>query len=151
MKKVFILILGAFLAAGCAKTTSPTPSPQPMTASPSPLPSPTPQPSAKLREPIANALTRVTKKPFGIYITPKTSPVQPEKFMGYHTGVDFETTADEQNIDIPIYAACDGKLLLKKYATGYGGVTVQSCTLDGNPVTLIYGHLRLASVTPNVG
>lgn len=71
--------------------------------------------------------------------------------MGYHTGVDFETTADEQNIDVPIYAACDGKLLLKKYASGYGGVAVQSCTIDNNPVTIIYGHIRLSSVAAKAG
>ena len=66
--------------------------------------------------------TRVTKKPFGIYITSGNSPVQPEKFAGYHTGVDFETTAAEAGIDIPVPVFCDGKLLLKKSANGYGGV-----------------------------
>jgi hypothetical protein len=30
------------------------------------------------------------KKPFGIYITPENSPVQPENFTGYHTGIDVE-------------------------------------------------------------
>jgi len=64
------------------------------------------------QEPIAGALTRVTKKPFGIYVSPGHSPVSPERFSGYHTGVDFETTAAEQNIDIPIYALCDGNLLI---------------------------------------
>ncbi len=102
-------------------------------------------------EPITNALNRVTKKPFGIYITKINSPVQPEKFNGYHTGTDFETLPDERNIDVPIFAACDGKLLLKKSATGYGGVVVQSCKLDGVDVTIIYGHLRLSSIALNVG
>ncbi|MDP4001423.1 MAG: M23 family metallopeptidase [bacterium] len=95
--------------------------------------------------------TRVTKKPFGIYIVPKNSPVQPEKFTGYHTGADFETTATEINVDIPVPVFCDGKLLLKKYATGYGGVAVQSCNLNGESVTVIYGHLKLQSINPVVG
>lgn len=109
----------------------------------------TPAPAIKsaLAEPIANALTRVTKKPFGLKISPKTSPVQPERFSGYHTGTDFETTAEEQNIDIPIYVICEGKLILKKIATGYGGVAVQTCKINNQDVTIIYGHLRLTSIT----
>jgi len=105
---------------------------------------------SNLAEPISNALARVTKKPFGIYVTPQNSPVSPEKFTGYHTGTDFETTPAEQNIDVAVYAMCDGKLLMKKYASGYGGVAVQTCVIDNNSVTIIYGHLRLASIIPNV-
>ncbi len=101
--------------------------------------------------PISRATERVTKKPFGIYITPKTSPVQPEKFQGYHTGTDFETFADEQESDVEISAACDGTLLVARYASGYGGVMVQSCTIDNQPVTIIYGHIRLSSITKKVG
>lgn len=106
----------------------------------------TPEIKKTLAEPISNALTRVTQKPFGIKISPQTSPVQPERFSGYHTGVDFETTADEQTIDVPIYAICEGQLILKKIATGYGGVAVQTCKINNQDVTVIYGHLRLASV-----
>jgi murein DD-endopeptidase MepM/ murein hydrolase activator NlpD len=110
-------------------------------------------PSAKLMisEPIANALARVTKKPFGLYVSPDFSPVTPERFTGYHTGVDFETTSNEQNIDVPIYAICPGKLLLKKTASGYGGVIAESCTLAGQAVTVTYGHLRLASIVKKIG
>ncbi len=104
-----------------------------------------------LSEPISDARSRITKKPFGIYVTPKNSPVQPEQFTGYHTGVDFETTASEASIDIPIYALCDGKVLQKRSATGYGGILVQSCQLDNQPVTVVYGHLRLSSITALVG
>jgi len=102
-------------------------------------------------DPIDNALARITKKPFGIYITPKTSPVQPERFQGYHTGTDLETYSSEQNIDVPVRALCDGKLLVARFASGYGGVAVESCTLDGQAVTIIYGHIRLSSVAFKVG
>ncbi len=102
-------------------------------------------------DPIANALSRITKKPFGIFITPKTSPVQPERFQGYHTGSDLETTVDEQNADVSVVALCDGKLLEKKIASGYGGVAVQTCVLDGQNVTVVYGHLRLSSITAKIG
>jgi len=107
--------------------------------------------SPMLTMPIANGLESISKKPFGIYITPQNSPVSPEKFKGYHTGTDFETFEDEQNIEVPIFAVCDGKLILKKYASGYGGVIVQSCQLDGQNVTVLYGHLKLASITLKVG
>lgn len=93
----------------------------------------------------------MTKKPFGIYITPKTSPVQPERFQGYHTGTDFEIFPDELNSDVPVRAICDGSIALKKYASGYGGVLVENCTFDNQPITVIYGHLKLASISKNTG
>ena len=108
-------------------------------------------PMPALTLPLSDALSRVTKKPFGLYVTPKTSPVQPEKFTGYHTGADLETTPDEADVDVPVSAVCDGTLLVKRTATGYGGIAVQSCTIKGQAVTVVYGHLRLAGVTPNVG
>jgi murein DD-endopeptidase MepM/ murein hydrolase activator NlpD len=103
------------------------------------------------QSPLDRAKERVTKKPFGIFITPQNSPVQPEKFRGYHTGTDFEIFPEELNADVPVVAVCDGKLLMKKYATGYGGVTVQECTLDGQVITVVYGHLKLASVAVKIG
>ncbi|MFA5126823.1 MAG: M23 family metallopeptidase [Patescibacteria group bacterium] len=109
------------------------------------------QDQSVIGEPISDALSRITKKPFGIKISPKDSPIQPEKFSGYHTGIDFETTSIEQNIDIPIYAVCSGPLILQKRAGGYGGVAVQSCTIDKQAVTVVYGHLRLASITAKIG
>ena len=101
--------------------------------------------------PISDAGTRVTKKPFGLKVSPKSSPIKPERFSGYHTGVDFETTTAEQKLNITIYAICDGRLLLKKYASGYGGVAVQSCVLNKQNVTVVYGHLRLSSITLKTG
>ncbi len=100
--------------------------------------------------PISRAHDRSTKKIFGTYVTPKDSPIMPERFKGYHTGVDFEIFAEETNLDIPIYSICDGKLLQKKTASGFGGVMVQSCNLDHQSVTVVYGHLDLASITKNV-
>jgi hypothetical protein len=94
---------------------------------------------------------RVTKKPFGIFITPQNSPIQPEKFTGYHTGADFEIFPEELNTDVTVHAVCSGKLSLKEYAAGYGGVAIESCDLSGNPTTVIYGHLKLASITLPIG
>ncbi len=101
--------------------------------------------------PLPNANSRITKKNFGIAITPKTSPVQPERFNGYHTGVDFETLPAEQTIDIAFYSICSGPLILKKWATGYGGVIVQQCDLANQAVTVVYGHIRLDSIKFGIG
>jgi len=112
---------------------------------------PVADPSHPFIAPISDASARTTKKFFGTYVTPKNSPVQPERFTGYHTGTDFETFPNEQNADVSISVICDGKLLLKEYASGYGGVAVQACVLNGSAVTVIYGHLRLSSIAPNTG
>ena len=101
--------------------------------------------------PLERALERVTKKPFGLYVTPKNSPVSPERFSGYHVGVDFETFADEEDREVAVSAVCEGELVLKKSSAGYGGVVVQRCQIDHEPVTVVYGHLRLESVSAKVG
>ncbi|MBI3573244.1 MAG: M23 family metallopeptidase [Candidatus Kerfeldbacteria bacterium] len=101
--------------------------------------------------PIDNFAARITKKPFGIYITPATSPVQPERFQGYHTGDDAETTADEQYKDVPIVSMADGEVILARYVSGYGGVMMIVSTIKGQTVTALYGHLRLSSLTKKVG
>lgn len=139
---------------------SPSTSPQDMMSTPEP-PSPRPEPATEptaqhddtslLAEPLTNARARVTKKTFGLYVTPKQSPVQPERFTGYHSGTDFETTPEEKDADVAVHAVCDGPLALKRTASGYGGVVVQRCVLNGADITVVYGHLRLASVTTEVG
>ena len=101
--------------------------------------------------PLDRAKERVTKKPFGIFITPQTSPVQPERFRGYHTGVDFEVFPEEIDKDVTVKAVCSGKVLVKRRASGYGGVLVQSCNLDNNDITVLYGHLNLNSIVLKVG
>lgn len=101
--------------------------------------------------PISDPLARITKKSFGIYVSPKNSPVSPEKFTGYHTGVDFEVFPTEQNQDIAISTICDGKILEKQQARGYGGMIVQSCSLDNKPITVVYGHIKLSSVSVAIG
>ncbi len=109
-------------------------------------------PSAEtLFPPISHAASRVTKKPFGIEIHPHTSPVPNDRFDGFHVGVDFEIFEGEEDIDVPIFVACEGPLLLKTWARGYGGVAVQRCKLDGKGVVVIYGHMRVESVAARVG
>ena len=101
--------------------------------------------------PVNNPLARILKKPFGIYVSPDNSPVMPEKFTGYHTGVDFETFPNEQNEDVPVMAICNGKILEKRFGRGVGGMIVQSCVFYDAAITIEYGHLKLSSVTASVG
>jgi murein DD-endopeptidase MepM/ murein hydrolase activator NlpD len=101
--------------------------------------------------PISQASQRVTKKPFGIYVTPQNSPVQPERFTGFHTGTDFETFPSELNQPVQINAICNGKIQVREWASGYGGVVVEICTYNNQPITVVYGHLNISSVSKNVG
>lgn len=110
------------------------------------------QPSNKYDNlPLERARERVLKKPFGIKISPQNSQVQPERFSGYHTGDDYEIFPGEENIDISIFAICNGKILRKEMANGYGGMLIQSCDLDNQPVTVVYGHIKLDSVSQKIG
>ena len=107
-----------------------------------------PVPKSSLAEPVADFRARVTKKPFGIYITPQNSPVSPERFTGYHTGADAEYT--DISADVPVYAVADGTVVLSRTASGYGGVFMIEITLDGAKHTILYGHIRPSSL-PKVG
>ncbi|MBU0598441.1 M23 family metallopeptidase [Patescibacteria group bacterium] len=99
--------------------------------------------------PVDEFLQRITKKPFGIYITPATSPVQPEKFSGYHTGVDVEFTDIEDKVIVKSVAA--GQVIEVRQVSGYGGVVVIQHQIDDQPVLGLYGHLNLESVTVQLG
>lgn len=105
-------------------------------------------PKSELAEPVTNFKARVTKKPFGIYITPQNSPISPERFTGYHTGADAEYT--DISADVPVYAVADGKVVLSRTASGYGGVFMLEITLDSTKLTVLYGHIRPSSL-PKVG
>ncbi len=107
--------------------------------------------TVELGPPMGDAMGRITKKPFGLYVSPRNSPVSPERFTGYHSGVDFETTPSEKDSDVPVLAVCTGPIRQKSTATGYGGVVVQDCTLGGAPITVVYGHVRLMSVIALAG
>jgi hypothetical protein len=104
-----------------------------------------------LNIPLRQAEKRITKKPFGIKISPENSPISPERFSGYHTGIDYEIFENEQNIDVEVFAICSGKLLKKERVSGYGGALIQECELEGQPAIVLYGHIELNSVEQNPG
>lgn len=106
---------------------------------------------AGIYPPLDQVKERVNKKTFGLFITPANSPVQPERFSGYHTGIDLEIFPNELNVEVPVLAACTGQIKMKKTATGYGGVVVTSCQLEGQDITVVYGHLKLSSISKKIG
>lgn len=97
-----------------------------------------------LLDPVAQFKDRISKKTFGMYITPDTSPVDRDRFAGFHTGVDAEFT--DTTVDIPVSAITDGMVVLSKWATGYGGVVVIRHIIMDIPVFALYGHLDPASL-----
>lgn len=101
--------------------------------------------------PIYNFKGRITKKSFGDYITPENSPIQQERFSGYHTGIDLEVFTEEKDKDVQVFAFCNGNIIEKKYVTGYGGVLVQKCEIEEGTVTVLYGHLNLQSIKEERG
>lgn len=156
-KKVFLLLLAvAIVAVAIAifkknqRTSFPAGSNQTLS---SPALSPS-SPNSDSRAfgfniPISNANTRITKKPFGIYISPGHSPISPERFSGYHTGADFEITNDELSQDVNVSAICDGKIIQKRSAQGYGGIIIEDCQSNGKDLKIIYGHISLAKSPAN--
>lgn len=130
-----------------------------LTKSPPPLPTntteqgktPTTAPENKqeslpslLVEPVNEFKQRITKKPFGIYITPNNSPVNPERFSGYHTAVDVEF--DDVAGEVPVLAVADGKVLYSNLGSGYGGVMSVRHQIGTETITAIYGHLKPDSI-----
>lgn len=104
--------------------------------------------NTSLLEPVAEFRERITKKPFGIYITPDHSPVSPERFTGYHTGVDVEY-ADVAG-DVVVRAVAPGTVRVAKAAQGYGGVVAIEHEINNEKISAIYGHLAPSSL-PRVG
>ncbi len=96
-------------------------------------------PQSHLVPPVADFKSRITKKFLGTYVTPQNSPVQPERFTGYHTGVDVEY--EDVTDDVPVKAIADGTVLKSSWVSGYGGMLVVEHTLEGKPRAVVYGHL----------
>ncbi len=95
--------------------------------------------TTSLVEPVQEFKSRITKKMFGTYVTPQNSPVQPEKFTGYHTGVDVEFT--DISTDVSVKAIASGTVVTSRTARGYGGIVVIKHPIAGKDILTIYGHL----------
>ena len=62
-----------------------------------------------------------------------------------------EVFPEELNSAVEASAACTGKILEKKWVSGYGGVVVTNCEVEGEAVTVLYGHLNLATISLKTG
>lgn len=89
--------------------------------------------------PIADMRNRITKKSYGTYVTLENSPVQPERFTGYHTGVDVEYE-DIKN-DVEVRAIAPGTVVNSAIVSGYGGMLAIRHMIEGIDYLTIYGHL----------
>lgn len=153
MKKIFTILSIIFLASACGKSTT-TEITQNNTEvkTATTTKSQTTNTNNLLKEPIKNSLERITKKPFGLQVSPQNSPVNPERFSGYHNATDFEilNTEEEKN-DVEVIAICSGKILKQGTVSGYGGLLVIGCNVNNSDITVNYGHVRLSSLKYKVG
>ncbi|MDF1497446.1 MAG: M23 family metallopeptidase [Patescibacteria group bacterium] len=82
---------------------------------------------------------------FGLYVTPNpdNNPIDPpERWTGYHSALDIEIYPDEIDKDVPVYAVCNGPVIFTGEVNGYGGVIIQSCEYESEPITVLYGHIN---------
>ncbi|HVW66684.1 MAG TPA: M23 family metallopeptidase [Candidatus Peribacteraceae bacterium] len=160
MKTRLIILFTSLSLVAC--TTTPPDAPSPSSQSISSIPSSSSaasvagtslghDPVTGFAYPLPDAANRIIKKPFGIFVSPQSSPVQPERFTGFHTGTDFETFASEKNAAVTAHAICNGTVLYRGWVSGYGGVMIQSCTYQKQSVTVLYGHLNVNTITKNKG
>ncbi len=104
--------------------------------------------------PLTNYSSRINVRKFGQYFgpnDPKPNMVCGRVFVGFHDGDDLEVTDAEQNSDVPVYAVATGKILQVGNVDGYGGLLVQQAEINGEPVTIYYGHIGLDSVSKKAG
>lgn len=94
--------------------------------------------------PVAEFKERITKKSFGDFVSPKNSPIQPERFAGFHTGVDVEY--DDIEGEVLVVAVCDGEIVLRIWISGYGGTIGLKCQINNIDYYIIYGHLATNSI-----
>ncbi len=96
--------------------------------------------------PLPRADERPTPLHFGLFVTPDPdrNPIDPpERFTGYHVATDFELLPGEEDAEVPVFAVCSGTVVFSGFASGYGGLLVQSCSMQGEEVTVLYGHVRI--------
>jgi murein DD-endopeptidase MepM/ murein hydrolase activator NlpD len=146
VRQFLFLLFTGFVFFGCPLSDVP-----PVVITPESLPEQTEEQGALQDIPLTDAQKRITKKPFGIFITPEDSPVQPERFFGYHSGTDYEVFDGETGELIPVFSVCEGNIRFVGTINGYGGVIIQECMLDDSPVQVLYGHVSLQNAVITVG
>ena len=136
MKTIWLAILAFLGFSSTAARVSPTPF----------SPSATRAPVASLTIPVPEFYSRITKKTFGTYVTPQNSPVSPERFTGFHTGVDVEYS--DVAAEVPVSAVYAGQIIYSGWVSGYGGLIAERIHFNNNDYVVIYGHLAPQSLIP---
>lgn len=102
--------------------------------------------------PINDFDNRIKYRWFGKYVDgTDTIPDCGAIFVGYHNADDLEVTSAEKSIDMPVYAVADGIIRQVSNVSGYGGLLVMGANIQGQDVTINYGHVRLSSITLKSG
>ena len=104
--------------------------------------------------PLDKADQRQALLKFGMFVTPDlaTNPISPpERFTGYHTGLDIEILPEEKEIAVPVKTICEGRILYTGVIEGYGGVIIQECAINNQAVSVLYGHLNTKSFSVSAG
>lgn len=81
---------------------------------------------------------------FGLYVTPdpENNPISPpERFTGYHSGLDIEILPGEETIPVPVRTICTGPIRYADIVEGYGGVIIQNCEINEESMSVLYGHI----------
>ena len=98
--------------------------------------------TAGLAPVIDQAQERIGENSFGIF----------KENRGYYTGIAFESFEDErEGKEVPVYVFCEGLLVEKRFAKGYGGIAIQKCMLEGQTVHVLYAHMDIDSIELNIG
>ncbi len=104
--------------------------------------------------PLPDSASRPQLLTFGLHVTPdpEQNPIDPpERFAGYHAALDLEILPGEETTDVPVTAICPGEVIVASTADGYVGVIVHRCVLDGEEVTVLYGHVNPTTFTVHPG
>ena len=81
-----------------------------------------------------------TKKVYGQFIK--------DRFSGYHTGDDVEVVAN--NDQVQAKAIASGKIVYKRWTSGYGGLLAIRHQIGDTELLALYGHLRLSSINKQI-
>jgi hypothetical protein len=110
--------------------------------------------SSSLPWPLERASERGKLLTFGMFVSPdpEQNPITPpERFTGFHSGLDIEILPEEKDASVLVKAICDGKIIYTGSVEGYGGVIIQQCNINNQPTSVLYGHLRLSSFRVSAG
>ncbi len=68
------------------------------------------------------------------------------QFEGIHVGDDLEVSKEELPMEVPVYAIAEGKIRQASTVNGYGGLLITEHTINGQEITIYYGHVDLSQL-----